>query len=175
MSTLLIAAFWCCIFLLFYSYLGYGIILFILTKIKRIYKPSVYAKSENGDYPSLSFVVAAYNESDFINEKIDNSLALNYPREKIEFVFVTDGSTDNTPEIVGKYDKLKLLHQKDRKGKIAAVNRAVEHTINEIIIFSDANAILNKEALTNIVRHYNNTKVGAVAGEKRIIKKGSLA
>ncbi|WP_354332055.1 glycosyltransferase family 2 protein [Pedobacter sp. CG_S7] len=121
------------------------------------------------DLPNCTLVVAAFNEQDFIEAKIANTLALNYPASKLEFVFVTDGSSDLTPEIVSRYPKIKLLHSPDRKGKIAAVHRAIQQITSELIVFTDANTFLNKDALVYLCRHYADKKVGAIAGEKRVM------
>jgi biofilm PGA synthesis N-glycosyltransferase PgaC len=159
-------------FLIFYAYLGYGILLFILLKIKRL-----FSKKRN-DYdpnflPEVTYIVAAFNEEDWIGEKIKNSFEFDYPKDKINFFFVTDGSDDSTPEVVKNYATLKghdlqLFHQPERRGKIAAVERVMKFVNAPITIFSDANTFVNSGAIRNIVRHYKNEKVGAVAGEKRI-------
>jgi cellulose synthase/poly-beta-1,6-N-acetylglucosamine synthase-like glycosyltransferase len=119
--------------------------------------------------PSVSFIVAAYNEADCIAQKITNSLDLDYPREKIEFLFISDGSTDGTDSIVRQYPSIRSLHQPQRNGKSAALNRAVLEAHNHILIFCDANTLLNKAAIRNIVRHYDNPTVGGVAGEKKVL------
>ena len=118
-------------------------------------------------------MVAAFNEEVCINEKIKNSFEFEYPKNKIKFFFVTDGSNDRTPDIVKNYPNpegfdLQLFHQPERKGKIAAVERVMKFVKTPFIIFSDANTTVNPKAIKNIVRHYKNEKVGAVAGEKRI-------
>jgi cellulose synthase/poly-beta-1,6-N-acetylglucosamine synthase-like glycosyltransferase len=149
----------------FYNYAGYAIIIFIINKLKNKKKDSPPADY----YPSISFIVAAYNEEDCIEKKIINSFEQVYPSDKIEFVFITDGSTDATPDIIRKYTSIQLLHSKERNGKTAALNKAVVSANNEILIFSDANTILNKEACANIARHYFDKLVGGVAGEKKVI------
>src|SRR5690606_661589 len=111
--------------------------------------------------PSCTLIVAAYNEEAFISEKISNTLALNYPPNKLRVLFVTDGSTDNTPAIVATHPQIQLLHSSERKGKISAVHRAVEMVDTEIVVFTDANTFLNKDALVNICRHYADDKTGA--------------
>jgi len=120
------------------------------------------------DLPNCTLLIAAYNEENFISEKIRNTLALEYPEGKLEILFITDGSSDRTPEILKEYPEIKLLHQKERKGKVAAMHRAMEYVHTEIVIFTDANTLLNKDALIKISRHYADEKVGAVAGEKRV-------
>ncbi len=159
--------FWISLFLIFYTYLGYGIVLFFMIKIKRIFKgkPVVPGYSH---LPSLTVVVAAYNEQDFIEQKIQNTLLLDYPKDKIQYIFVTDGSSDDTPNIVSKHAEIKLLHSPERKGKIAAMHRTMQEITTEVVVFTDANTFLNKQALMNISRHYSDALVGAVSGEKRV-------
>lgn len=160
------------LFIIFYAYLGYGILLFSLLKIKRL-----FSKRRNeydpGFLPEVTYIIAAFNEEDWIGEKIKNSFEFDYPKDKINFFFVTDGSYDNTPEVVKNYPNpegfdLRLFHQPERLGKIAAVERVMKFVKTPIVIFSDANTFVNPSAVRNIVRHYKNERVGAVAGEKRI-------
>ncbi len=159
--------FWISLFIVFYTYIGYGILLFILIKMKRMVKGRPVLPSYD-NLPSLTLIVAAFNEEDFIEKKIANTLQLNYPKDKIQYIFVTDGSTDNTPAIVFNYSEIKLLHSPERKGKIAAAHRAIEQVSTDVIVFTDANTFLNKMALKNIARHYADATVGAVSGEKRV-------
>jgi len=161
--------FWISLFLIFYTFFGYGIFLFVLVKIKRVFNPAKRRKYDFDDLPTCTLVVAAYNEQDFIEAKIANTLALHYPASKLEFMFVTDGSSDKTPDIVSRYPQIKLLHSPDRKGKIAAVHRAIQQITTELIVFTDANTFLNKDALFYLCRHYADKKVGAIAGEKRVM------
>ena len=153
-------------FLVFYNYAGYAVIAYLLNKFNKQNKKQT---QDSSFYPSISFIVAAFNEEDFIEKKIINSISQNYPPDQIEFIFITDGSTDKTASIVSSYPTIKLLHEKARKGKSAAINRAVTFAANEILIFSDANTILNTNAILNIARHYIDKKIGGVAGEKKII------
>jgi biofilm PGA synthesis N-glycosyltransferase PgaC len=120
------------------------------------------------ELPSCTLIVAAFNEEDFIKDKIANTLELNYPAGKLKYIFVTDGSTDRTPEMVSAYPQIKLLHSPERKGKISAVQRAMEHVQTELVVFTDANTFLNPDALLYLCRHYADAEVGAIAGEKRV-------
>ncbi|MEH0155774.1 glycosyltransferase family 2 protein [Limibacter armeniacum] len=161
--------FWLALAVVVYTYLGYGFLLFGLVKLKRMIKGKSSPPTIT-EYPEVTLVVAAYNEEDFIREKIENSLTLDYPADKINFLFVTDGSDDETMDIIREYPEITLYHKPERAGKIAAVNRIMPYVTSPITIFSDANTILNTDVIKNIVRHYEDKNVGGVAGEKRILK-----
>ncbi|TZF84764.1 glycosyltransferase family 2 protein [Pedobacter sp. BS3] len=161
--------FWLSIIIIVYTFIGYGFVLYLFMKIRQLFKgkrPVPHA--DHNLLPGCTLVVAAYNEQDFITEKIANTLALNYPKDKLQLLFITDGSTDKTPEIIAQYPQITLMHSPERKGKIAAVHRAVEQVTTEVVVFTDANTFLNTDALIHICRHYQDKQVGAVAGEKRI-------
>ncbi|WP_158827169.1 glycosyltransferase family 2 protein [Mucilaginibacter lacusdianchii] len=160
---------WLSLFIVFYAFFGYGILLFIIIKIKRLLRGKPVLPVVDADnLPTCTLVVAAFNEESFMAEKISNTLALNYPPGKLQFVFITDGSTDRTPDIIARYPQIKLMHSPERRGKIAAVHRAMTAVTSEVVVFTDANTYLNKDALMLICRHYADPKVGAVAGEKRV-------
>nr|WP_294945891.1 glycosyltransferase family 2 protein [uncultured Mucilaginibacter sp.] len=162
-------AFWLSLFIAFYTYMGYGILLFIIVKLKRAIKGrKVVADVTDDRLPECTLVVAAYNEEHFISEKITNSLALSYPAGKLRFVFVTDGSSDGTMDIIRQYPQIQLLHHPERAGKIAAVHRAMEYVTTDAVVFTDANTFLNTDAIKRICRHYADATVGCVAGEKRV-------
>jgi cellulose synthase/poly-beta-1,6-N-acetylglucosamine synthase-like glycosyltransferase len=157
------------LFIVFYTFAGYGIFLYILIKIKRAVKGRKPEVAEEADLlPSCTLIVAAYNEEYFMEQKIQNTLTLNYPEGKLKLLFVTDGSSDKTPEIIARYPQIQLLHKPERAGKIAAVHRAMEYVDTDAVVFTDANTFLNKDALIKICRHYSDATVGAVAGEKRV-------
>ena len=164
----MIIVFWISLFLIFYTFFGYGILLYLLIRIKRLFSSVRRTQYSFHEMPTCTLIVAAYNEKGLIEEKIANTLGLKFPEGKLEIIFVTDGSTDGTPDLVARYPQIKLLHSDERKGKISAVHRAVAQVTSEIIIFTDANTFLNEDALTLICRHYADPKVGAVAGEKRV-------
>ena len=163
------ATFYISLALVFYTFIGYGIVLFLIVKLKRLFKGNVVQLPANDTtLPTCTVVVAAYNEQDIIREKVINTLNLDYPVDKIKYIFVTDGSTDNTAAIISLFPAVKLFHETARNGKIAAVHRAIEQVKSEVIVFTDANTFLNRGALKEICKHYTNSKVGAVAGEKRV-------
>ena len=159
--------FYASFFILFYNYIGYGILLWALVKVKHLL---VKARPAAVPYePEVTLIVAAYNEEAVIEEKIVNTLALDYPKEKLRLLFITDGSTDNTPAIISRYSGIQLLHTSTRNGKTAALNRAMEHVQTPYVIFCDANTLLNSAAVRNIVQHYADERTGGVAGEKKVI------
>ncbi|NDC41585.1 MAG: glycosyltransferase family 2 protein [Chitinophagia bacterium] len=161
-------AFWICIFIVFYTFFGYGIVLYVLVKLRGVIKGKRKLPANKGDWPTVTVIVAAYNEAGIIREKIANTLGLSYPPFKVRYVFVTDGSSDETPEIIAEYPQIELMHKPQRSGKIAAVHRAMREVVSDVVVFTDANTFLNKEALLNICRHYADKTVGAVSGEKRV-------
>ncbi len=167
--------FWTGILTVFYAYIGYGIVLWALVRLKRLFSP---ANTLPTDYlPEVIFIVCAYNEEVYMGQKIHNSLAVDYPRERIRFLFVTDGSNDQTPDIVRNFPypadvRWELLHQPERRGKIAAFQRAMQQVQVPVVISTDANTFVNREAVRHLVRHFADPQVGAVAGEKRISMSG---
>jgi cellulose synthase/poly-beta-1,6-N-acetylglucosamine synthase-like glycosyltransferase len=160
--------FWLSLFIVFYSYIGYGILLFFLVQLKNLFRKSKKEPSGNLFEPAITLIVSAYNEEAFISKKIDNTFLLNYPKEKLHIIFITDGSSDKTPDIIGKYPEIKLLHQPERRGKVAAMNRAMQFVGTPYVIFSDANTLLNKDCVKEIAKHYADPVVGGVAGEKKV-------
>ncbi|MBI3219573.1 MAG: glycosyltransferase family 2 protein [Bacteroidetes bacterium] len=121
----------------------------------------------------IALVVACYNERSILTEKIQNCLALNYPKEKLDIVFVTDGSTDGTDEWLTQHERLTVFHEPKRAGKRAAIERIMPMIDAPIIVLTDANSMLNSEAINEIVKHYEDPKVGAVAGEKKVLAIGA--
>ena len=165
----MILFFWICVSIVIYTFLGYGAVLYFLLKIKRIFKVNIETLDQQQvPLPSCSVLIAAYNEEAFIRQKISNTLGLSYPPDQLKIFIVADGSTDKTTEIIKDYPEINLLYTHSRKGKVHAINRAMQFITSDIVVFTDANTFLNKEALLNICKNYANPKVGGVAGEKRI-------
>ena len=171
MQTFFTVVFWTGIAIVGYTYLGYGAMIYILSKLRKSASPPPALTDD--ELPDVTLVVAAYNEESFIRNKIRNSLDLNYPSSKLRLLFVTDGSTDRTSDIVKEFPAVDLFHESARKGKIHAVNRIMPEVTTPITVFCDANTTLNCDAIRHLVRHFANPVVGGVAGEKRIIKKES--
>src|SRR5690606_11705978 len=165
----MILFFWIILSIIFYTFIGYGILLMFLIKVKRAFQTKIEDKElQEFSLPSCSVLIAAYNEEQFIREKIVNTLSLNYPSELLNIYIVADGSTDQTTQIVNDYPQINLLYRPTRRGKVHAINRAMEFVDSEIVVFTDANTFLNKDALIEICKHYIDPHIGGVAGEKRI-------
>ncbi len=157
-----------------YTYVGYAPLVWGLSRLRQWWRPRPdRAVPPEADLPAVTLLVAAYNEADVIDEKFGNTRALNYPREKLTVLFVTDGSTDATPDRLRAAPGVQCLHRDERAGKMAALHRGMEHVETPLVVFSDANALLNADALRNLVRHYQDPSVGAVAGEKRVRAAGT--
>lgn len=163
--------FWILIAIVSYTYIGYGMLLFLIVKIRRIFRPKNQAEPDNSFEPPVTLFIAAYNEKICIEAKMKNSLSLDYPKDKLKIVWVTDGSDDGTPELLSQYKEATVLHQPQRNGKIGAMNRGMNFVSTPIVVFSDANTMLGKESIRRIVRLFCDKKVGCVSGEKRIINK----
>jgi len=162
------------LFIIFYAYLGYGVLLYFLVRLKRSFSKKKNTVDDTYE-PEITLFVTAYNEKDFVDEKLKNSFSLDYPKEKVRHVWITDGSDDGTPEILKKYPGVEVYHQPERRGKIAAMNRGMQFVKTPIVIFSDGNTLLGHESIRRMVNLFKDPKVGCVSGEKRIFSKDSAA
>lgn len=159
--------FFAALFIVFYTYIGYGILLYLLVRIKRLLSPSP-PKETSLFEPEVTILIAAYNEKDFVKLKVENTRDLDYPKEKLRHIWVTDGSNDTTPELLKEYPEVTVLHLDERRGKIAAMNRAMKFIETPYVIFSDANTMLSRGSIRVIADLFRNPKTGCVSGEKRI-------
>lgn len=152
--------FYLCLLLIIYIYVGYPLCILILSKLME--RP--VAKDKHT--PTVSILIAAYNEESHIAETIENKLAQDYPHHLLEIIVVSDGSTDGTDGIIKKYINrgVKLLRQKPRQGKTSALNMAVREASGEILVFSDANSIYKNDALKQLIANFNDPSVGYVTG-----------
>jgi poly-beta-1,6-N-acetyl-D-glucosamine synthase len=159
---------WLSIFLVFYSYFGYALLVWVFINIrKRIQKRIV--DNNSGFEPPVSLIVAVYNEEDVLRKKIENCLEIDYPKNKLKLIFVADGSTDNSAAIIKQYPQIQLLHKPERQGKVAAINRTMTTVTTDYVVFCDANTFLNKDCIKEIIKHYSDEKIGAVSGEKKVV------
>ncbi len=169
--TTLKVLFWMCIFLVFYTYVGYGVLLWLLVKIKRIVRgrPTLPDLPADDALPDVTFLVCAFNEQDVVDQKIENTRLLDYPREKLHLMWVTDGSTDDTNQRLAQYPDVQVVFTPERRGKTAALNHGLSLVTTPITVMTDANTMVNAEAIRHIVRCFQDPKVACVAGEKRVI------
>jgi poly-beta-1,6-N-acetyl-D-glucosamine synthase len=163
--------FWIAIAIPMYGYLGYPL---TLLGLRRVLKRSVRKQDIT---PRVSLLIPAFNESANVERKIRNSLALDYPGDLIEIVVACDGSTDDTPQLaIGMatsaeaQGRVRVLNFPVNRGKIMALNAAVLDLSGEIIVFSDASAILNADAVRVLVRNFGDRSVGSVSGRYTVIK-----
>lgn len=156
------------IFILTWTYFLYPIVMFLIIKLNKIHNLIIKKKKDNSDkfIPSIDFLIFTYNEEITIEQKIKNTLKLNYPKSKLKIYIIDSGSTDKTVEIANKYknQKVMIIKENERRGKASAINQAIKKTNSEIIFFTDANAFLEKEAVKKIVKHFCNKKIGGVCG-----------
>jgi biofilm PGA synthesis N-glycosyltransferase PgaC len=162
-------SYWFFILIVSYTFLGYAILAYLLILAKHIFRKK-HLPSQNFE-PSVTLVIPCFNEADIIEDKIINCQALDYPAGKLSILFITDGSTDRSNEIIRAQTGIRLLYEPYRAGKTAAGNRAMQFVTTSVVIFSDANTLLNREAIRNMVKHFTDEKVGCVSGEKRVLTK----
>ncbi|HLO37581.1 MAG TPA: glycosyltransferase family 2 protein [Lacibacter sp.] len=159
-----VVLFYCCAGVIVYSYLGYPVLLYIFSfsrKGKFGFSP--------GNEPAVSIIIAAYNEEKVIASKLQNTLALDYPSSKLQIIIAAYGSTDATATIASSFGHVLVLHEHDRKGKAAAINKAIQHAVHSIVVLTDANTVLSSQTLKQLVAPFADEQTGAVAGEKKVI------
>ena len=110
--------FWVCLFIVFYTYIGYGILLYIIIRVKRL--------CCGNQLPTMTLMICAYNEEDVVAEKMENTLALDYPRDKFRIMWVTDGSNDRTNELLAAYPEVDIVFSPERRGKTAALKHGLQ-------------------------------------------------
>lgn len=164
--TVLEILFWLCVLLLVYAQVGYGALLALLGRLQ----PPVAspAPQEPAALPSVSLIIAAYQEAEVIGAKVANALALDYPRERLEIVVACDGSPDATPALA-RAAGADLVLELPRGGKIRAQDAAVERAAGELVAFSDANALWEPGALRALVAPFADDHVGYVCGQVRFV------
>jgi cellulose synthase/poly-beta-1,6-N-acetylglucosamine synthase-like glycosyltransferase len=157
--------FWLLLLVILYTYFGYPALLFLISLLRR--SP---VRKGHITLP-VSIIVAVHNEEKIIREKIENALSLNYPGEKLEIIVVSDFSTDSTEQIVSRFETkgVRLISLKQRKGKDYAQREGVKQAKGEILVFTDAAAFLEQNAVLNMVKNFADSKVGCVTTEDRVL------
>lgn len=165
--------FWVCLALVLYTYLGYGVVLYVLVVLKRIFKGKDLKLSLpfDNELPEVTLMICAYNEEDIVNIKMENTRQLNYPEEKLKVMWVTDGSSDGTNDRLSHYQDVTVVFKPEREGKTAALNHGIRSVKTPIVVMTDANTMLNADCIREIVRCLTDPKVGCVAGEKRVMSR----
>ncbi|MBZ4421247.1 glycosyltransferase family 2 protein [Myxococcus sp. RHSTA-1-4] len=170
--------FWCAALLLAHTYFLYPLSLFVLDGAAQVAQNVRAMRGGGGGRqtargggptPSVSLVVAAYNEASCIRQKLENSLALRYPAEKFEVLIGSDGSTDGTDDLVRECPDTRVrLSPAPRAGKTTVLNRCIPMARGDIVVLSDANTMIEPEAIERLVRHFEDPEVGAVCGKLRL-------
>ena len=162
--------FWIALLIVFYTYIGYGILLYIIIRLKRLLKgvPFQPAMPADEELPTMTLMICAYNEEDVVAEKMINTLALDYPKDKLRIMWVTDGSNDHTNERLAAYPEVDVVFSPERRGKSAALKHGLQELKTRYVAFTDANTMINKTALREIARLFMDPTVGCVSGEKRV-------
>ncbi len=156
--------FFVCLGLLFYTYLGYGILAVLLGALR---KRPTFDHSSVFNIP-VSVIIPAYNEAGVIDEKIRNTLQTLSKFKDFQIILITDGSNDGSESLDFTDSRIKHLHSAERMGKSAAINRGMEKVSGEIVVITDANAMVNEDAIAKLVVRFQNKKTGAVSGEKKV-------
>ncbi len=158
--------FWTSFLLLFYTYIGYPLVIWVISKC-------FPQPTEKGDIlPNVSIVIAAYNEERYIARKILNCLELDYPKDKLEIFIGSDCSTDKTDEIIESYipHGVRYIRFSERCGKISILNKIIPNASGEIIILADARQSFDRQAVKELVKNFIDEKVGCVSGELILVE-----
>jgi poly-beta-1,6-N-acetyl-D-glucosamine synthase len=157
--------FWISISILFYVYIGYYLLLKIMTVVSKNGKPHPQRIPEE-DLPTVSIIITVYNEENVIAERIENLLRLDYPEEKIDIIIGSDGSTDRTVELAGKYrdSRIRIFNFKENRGRASVHNDVAKHCFGEILIFTDADSIFEADFIREVMKFFSEDDVGCVVG-----------
>lgn len=164
------AVVWLCMGMLGYTYLGYPLLMYLLAKLRRLRQQPAPAATlpdtNHQDWPLVSFLIPAYNEQSIIRQKVENTLNLDYPKDRLHITVVSDGSTDQTNDMLASYgpNEIQFISLPKRQGKTTVLNQTIPRLPGEIIALSDASGLLRPDALKKLVRHFANPQVGCVSG-----------
>lgn len=164
------AIFWVSVFGVLYPYFGYPVVLFVLGSLVGGRDETVAAAL----LPSVSMIIPVHNEAHRIERKLTNTAALRYPADRLEVLFISDGSTDKTVDLIraGATPAVTVMELRSRGGKAAALNAGLAQARHDILVFSDASIELEADALQHIVRRFHDPQIGCVSGEDRIADGG---
>lgn len=176
--------FWSCVCAVVYNYAGYPILLFALSMIFQaksdllflIGKRARRSRAIADELPTVAILLSAYNEEAVIRDKVNNCLELDYPRNRLEFLIGLDAPSDSTPEILSQMQssRVRVWHFASRQGKLAVLCNLAQQTRAEIVVSTDANTMLKPDCIRTLVRHFHDSRVGAVSGEEmRVTARGT--
>ena len=179
MLTAAAYTFWVCLFFVFYAYALYPLVLFAAYSVTQIRRDWQYLHTrrnrrvlarEDEAVPAVSMIIPAFNEEACLPVKIANTRRLEYPREKLQVIFVSDGSTDATNEILASLQDpaIQTVFLSQRQGKFNAVNNGVARALHDILVFSDAGTLFAPDALKSLTRRFADPRVGVVCGAVRV-------
>jgi cellulose synthase/poly-beta-1,6-N-acetylglucosamine synthase-like glycosyltransferase len=164
--------FWICFGLICYAYLGYPVLITIIGSVRRkgVHKSHSFL-------PTVTYIIPAHNEERVIRQKLENTLALDYPRELMNILVVSDASTDHTDSIVGEFKNhgVELIRLAQRGGKSKALNVAIPQATGEIVVLCDANVMFDTDAVRHMIRNFADPEVGCVCGQKTYLARSSMA
>ena len=162
--------FWACLAVVFYTYIGYGMLLYVLVRLKRLAGMSEPEPTlpEDDQLPEVTLMICAYNEEAVVEEKMANIRQLDYPADKFCVMWVTDGSNDRSNELLRQYPEVMLVYSPERRGKAAAMQHGLHENKAPYVVFTDANTMLNSSSIREIVRQFMKDGVSCVSGEKRV-------
>jgi cellulose synthase/poly-beta-1,6-N-acetylglucosamine synthase-like glycosyltransferase len=176
MGLLIKIAFWICLGAIAYNYIGYPFVLFLLATLSQAKSDASFflkrkarrCSSERGQRPRIAIIISAFNEQSVIGARVKNALEINYPPDLAEILIGLDSPTDSTAEILARMQspRLHVFHFTARRGKLAVISDLAHRTGAEIFVFTDANTMFEPDCVANLVRHFQDPKVGAVSGEE---------
>ena len=162
--------FWIAVLIVGYTFAGYALLLLLLVHLKRLFFRRKPEPEMMDEFPEVCLFVTAYNESGQVVAKVENSFRLTYPKDKLKFLWITDGSTDETNNFLKRYPQVQVEHLPERRGKVHAMNRGMTFVNSPFVVFTDSNTLLTPDSIQKLIRHFRNTQVACVAGEKRVLK-----
>ncbi len=157
------------LFIIAFNFGAYTLLLKVIARFRKV------DHSIDPDYqPSVTILIAAYNEEACLEEKLKNSLTLAYPKNLLDIVVVSDGSTDNTDQIARQFESqnIKLVVNPTNSGKATALNNGMQSISSDIVVLSDANVMYQEDAIRNLVRHFSDSNIGAVSGKVVLVNDG---
>lgn len=162
------AIFWSSVFMIIFIYIGYPLSLKLISTFRK------YKNTKRYITPRITFIICAYNEEKRIRRKIENTLSLQYPRNRMQVIVVSDGSTDGTAQIIREYEEkgVELIELEERRGKESGQNEAVRRARGDILVFSDVATTLNKVGLMEIVANFYDPGIGCVSSVDKLLLNG---